>query len=49
MLNGSRLSAAVLSVPLALGIAVAGWFVGNALYRARASDRFVIVKGFAER
>ena len=36
-------------MPLALGIAFAGFFVGNALYRARAADRFVTVKGFAER
>jgi len=34
---------------LALGMAVAGWFVGDGLYRARASERYVAVKGFAER
>lgn len=34
---------------LALGVAAAGWFAGRGLYEARASDRFVTVKGVAER
>ena len=34
---------------LAVAIALAGWFVGNGLYRARVSERYVTVKGFAER
>jgi hypothetical protein len=34
---------------LALGIAAAGWFAGRGFYEARASDRFVTVKGVAER
>ncbi len=34
---------------LALGIAAAGWFAGRGFYQARASDRFVTVKGVAER
>ncbi len=34
---------------MAVGIALAGWFVGNGFYRGRAADRFVTVKGVAER
>ena len=34
---------------LALGIAAAGWFAGNGFARGRAGDRFVSVKGIAER
>lgn len=45
-MNG-RLSLSVVS--LAVAIALAGWFVGDGLFRARASDRYVTVKGFAER
>jgi hypothetical protein len=41
----SRIAALI----LALGIAAAGWFVGNALYAARAAERYVTVRGFAER
>jgi hypothetical protein len=39
------LSAVVLCVGLTLG----GWFVGNGFARGRTSDRFVEVKGLAER
>lgn len=42
---GRLLAAAI----LALGIALGGWFTGRGLYQARASDRFVTVKGVAER
>lgn len=45
-MNG-RLALSVVS--LAVAIALAGWFVGDGLFRARASDRYVTVKGFAER
>jgi hypothetical protein len=34
---------------LAVGIAVGGFFAGNGFARARASDRYVTVKGVAER
>ncbi len=33
---------------LALGAVAAAWLVGNALYAAKASDRFVTVKGLSE-
>ncbi len=42
-------AAAVLGVTLAAGIALAGYFVGEALFAARAAERYVTVKGFAER
>jgi hypothetical protein len=34
---------------VALGIAAAGWFAGDALVRGRAAERYVTVKGVAER
>lgn len=34
---------------LALGVALGGWFVGRGFVAARAGDRFVTVKGVAER
>lgn len=34
---------------LAVGIAVGGWLAGNGFARARAGDRYVTVKGVAER
>ncbi len=45
----NALSAALIGLPLAIGIALAGWFVGHALFRARATERYVTVKGLAER
>ena len=37
------------AIVLALGLALSGWFVGNGFARGRASDRYVEVKGLAER
>lgn len=34
---------------LGVALALAGWFVGDGLYRARMSERYVTVKGLAER
>ncbi len=34
---------------LAVGIAVAGWFVGDGFVKGRSADRFVTVKGVSER
>ena len=34
---------------LAVGLAAAGWFVGHGFIRGRAADRYVTVKGVAER
>jgi len=47
--NNRVKAAAVFGLTLATGIALAGWLVAGALYRARAADRFVTVKGLAER
>jgi hypothetical protein len=45
MREGTPFSVAV----LALGVALAGWFVGNGFVRGRTADRFVSVKGVSER
>jgi hypothetical protein len=39
----------VSALVLGLGIAAAGWFVGEGFIEGRASDRFVTVKGVSER
>ncbi|HET6348196.1 MAG TPA: SIMPL domain-containing protein [Candidatus Krumholzibacteria bacterium] len=43
--EGSTLGVALLAV----GVAVAGWFVGNGFVRGRTADRYVSVKGVSER
>lgn len=47
----SRLTAAagVLGALVGLGLALSGFFVGEALKEARSAERFVTVRGFAER
>jgi hypothetical protein len=45
MKESSTLSIALLAV----GVAAAGWFVGDGFFRGRAADRFVSVKGVSER
>ena len=39
----------VSAVLVALGLSLEGWFIGEGFARGRASDRFVEVKGLAER
>jgi hypothetical protein len=34
---------------VAAGLVLGGWFIGDGLYKARASERVVTVRGFAER
>ena len=36
-------------VVLSVALVLAGWFVGNGFFRGRAGDRYVTVKGLAER
>ena len=46
----SHLGAAlVLGLTLTVGLAAAGWLVGRAVVLAKAADRYVAVKGLAER
>ncbi|MGY6553055.1 MAG: SIMPL domain-containing protein [Wenzhouxiangella sp.] len=49
MKNESWIAAAVLALGLALGLVIASLVVGSAIRDFRVSDRFVEVKGFAER
>ena len=42
-------AALILGLCIGIGLALAGWFVGDALYQARAAERLVTVKGLAER
>lgn len=49
MKDDQLLSATVLGISVAIGIAMAGWFIADALKSARAASRFVAVKGFSER
>src|SRR3546814_11104645 len=37
------------AVVLAIGVAVAGWFVGDGFLKGRQGDRYVTVKGLADR
>jgi len=49
MEKGSFWSYAVLGIAIGLGICIAGLSVSHALFEVRASQRFVTVKGLAER
>lgn len=49
MNNHSLSASAVLGITLALGIVLGGYLIGNALYKIRAAERYVTVKGLAER
>lgn len=49
MITRAQVAAIVAAVIVAIGIAMAGWFVGNAPVRARASAGTVTVQGVAER
>lgn len=49
MRNRLVIAAATLGALVGLGLALAGFFVGEALKEARSAERFVTVRGFAER
>lgn len=49
MLNKNSSNAIIIAAILALGGVGAGWMVGRGLYNLKAGDRYVTVKGFAER
>ena len=49
MNNRSLSASAVLGITLGVGIVIAGYFIGEAAYKIRASERYVTVKGLAER
>lgn len=49
MQNFTNSKAAILGLSIGLGILFAGLFISNALYKARVADRYVTVKGLAEK
>jgi len=49
MQNLTNAKAAILGLSIGLGILFAGLFISNALYKSRVADRYVTVKGLAER
>ncbi|RJP68711.1 MAG: SIMPL domain-containing protein [Candidatus Abyssobacteria bacterium SURF_17] len=49
MKNNSFAASAVLGLSIGLGIVIAGFFLASALYKVRAAERYVTVKGFSER
>jgi hypothetical protein len=49
MQNFTNARAAILGLSIGLGILFAGLFISNSLYKSRVADRYVTVKGLAER
>lgn len=49
MKNVSPVSSAIIGFSLAAGMIIAGFILSDAIYKARAADRYVSVKGLAER
>lgn len=47
--RNDRGAAAILGFLVAVGLALAGYFIGNTLYKGRLASNTVTVKGFAER
>jgi hypothetical protein len=47
--SDATLPALVLGIAVAIGIALGGYFIGKGLLDARASDRYVTVKGLAQK
>lgn len=47
--NVSPLSAAILGISIGLGILIGSVFIANALFKIKSAERFVTVKGLAER
>ena len=49
MTQDKTIPAAVLGLSVALGLTAGGYLIGRAVRDVRAADRYVTVKGFAER
>lgn len=49
MSDRTTLGSLLLGLCVAVGLALGGWFAGNGLFRARATERVVTVRGFSER
>lgn len=48
-MNNSRSAALILGATIALGLALAGYFLSDGLVKLKAAERYVTVKGLAER
>lgn len=49
MQNFSNLKSAIFGITIGIGILLSGIFISNALYKSRIADRYVTVKGLAEK
>lgn len=49
MVNFTNTKAAILGLSIGIGIMIAGVFIGKGFYKSRMADRFVTVKGLAEK